>query len=182
MTDEAPSNRLNIGCGHDTRVGWINLDRVHLDGVDLVHDLTQCPWPFEGESFVEILAKDVLEHVHNLTEVITESHRVLKPGGTLTIQVPHFTSKDAFSDPTHVRPFSSLSFDYFTATHSRSYYAESNFSSVVERTILFDRRLGYPWNYLLQRLVNRSQSARNYYEGSPLRAFPATNVIVRLQK
>ena len=130
--------RLNIGCGHDTRAGWINLDRVHLDGVDLVHDLTQCPWPFEDESFVEILAKDVLEHVHNLTEVVTESHRVLKPGGTLTIQVPHFTSKDAFSDPTHVRPFSSLSFDYFTATHSRNYYSESNFSSVVERTILFD--------------------------------------------
>ena len=175
-------NRLNLGCGEAVRTGWVNLDRVDLPGVDVVHDLTQCPWPFPNESFSEILAKDVFEHVSNLVEIIEEAYRVLEPAGILTIQVPHFTSKDAFSDPTHVRPFSSLSWDYFTVQHSRNYYSKARFTDVVLRMILFDRRAGYPWNYLLQPIVNRSQGSRNFYEGSPLRIFPATNLLVRLRK
>ena len=45
--------------------------------------------PFEDESFDAILFLDVLEHVVDQKAVISEIQRVLKPGGTLILSVPH---------------------------------------------------------------------------------------------
>ncbi len=45
--------------------------------------------PLEDASFDGILFLDVLEHVTNEAAVIDEIRRVLKPGGTLVLSVPH---------------------------------------------------------------------------------------------
>ena len=45
--------------------------------------------PFEAESFDAVLFLDVLEHVVDQQAVLREIQRVLKPGGTLIISVPH---------------------------------------------------------------------------------------------
>lgn len=97
-------NKLNLGCGKDIREGWINLDSVALPNVDVVHDITALPLPFEDAWFDVILCKDVLEHVDYIP-VLKDLHRILKPGGKLLIQVPHFNSQDAYVDPTHCRFF-----------------------------------------------------------------------------
>jgi hypothetical protein len=45
LSDEPPlgqlpaQKRLNLGCGRDVRPNWVNLDRVSLPGVDVVHDI-----------------------------------------------------------------------------------------------------------------------------------------------
>ena len=107
-------NKLNVGCGKDIREGWVNLDSVKLPGVDVCHDINLLPLPFADAEFDEILCKDVLEHVEYIP-TLGEFHRILKSGGRLTIRVPHFTSKDAFSDPTHRKFFTSHTFRYFTS-------------------------------------------------------------------
>lgn len=56
-----------------------NVDVVVTPGV---------PWPLETASFDAILCTQVLEHVENLEHVLSEMHRVLKPGGAFLASIP----------------------------------------------------------------------------------------------
>ena len=107
-------NKLNLGCGENIKEGWVNLDSAALPGVDVTHDIEKIPFPFKDGEFDEILCRDVLEHVEYIP-TLRELHRILKPGGVLRIQVPHFTSRNNFVDPTHRRMFSISTFDFFAA-------------------------------------------------------------------
>lgn len=63
---EREGPKLNLGCGRDIRPqkeGWTNLDAVPLDGVDVVHDIVDLPYPFDDEAFEWVLASHVLEHI-----------------------------------------------------------------------------------------------------------------------
>lgn len=117
-------NKLNLGCGKDIQTSggnWVNLDRLNLPGVDVVHDLGKLPYPFEDGMFSYIKAQDVMEHLPNFTEdgrpmyvaFIEECHRLLEPNGTLWIQTPGWDASFMWIDPTHVRGFDVQSMDFF---------------------------------------------------------------------
>ena len=111
MTDR----RLNLACGHDIRSGWVNLDRQAREGVDVV--ATVPPIPFPDGHFDHILASHFLEHVPNgqpIIDVMNECHRVLRPGGTMHVEVPYWQSELYVRDPTHVAPWNPDKFAYFT--------------------------------------------------------------------
>jgi SAM-dependent methyltransferase len=179
--EDGPMQKLNVGCGKDIREGWVNLDLEPLPGVDFVHDINHLPLPFSDEEFDLISCKDVLEHVDYIP-AIRDLHRILKPGGRLIVRVPHFTSKDAYSDPTHRRFFTVQTFFYFMRPHFRSYYFDFHFSRFETLLIRFDKRSAYFYNYILEPLVNLTEATQNFYEGSPLRVFPATNIDITLVK
>jgi SAM-dependent methyltransferase len=174
---------LNLGCGTDIREGWVNLDRARLPGVDVVHDLSCLPLPFADGEFTEICAKDVLEHLDYIP-LLQELHRVLQVGGSLDVQVPHFTSAGNFIDPTHKRQFSIRTFEFFVAggEYARDYYFDFQFARLDHRRLTF---LGGPliWNKLISPLVNGHPKMQQYYELTFLsRLFPAENIVVRLVK
>lgn len=179
---ELQSRCLNLGCGTDIRTGWINVDRVALPGVDRVVDLSNFPWPLADQAFEFVLAKDVLEHCQNQVLVLEEIWRILQPGGTLRVQVPHFTSRGAHLDPTHLHSYSVETFDYFVVGHQRAYYTSTPYSGIDERRITFDTCGKLSWNKVLERFVNASRTAQRAYESTPLRIFPAMNVEVILRK
>ena len=86
-----PPLRLHIGCGERLLPGWVNADCVaRLPGVVTGLDLTALPYP-DG-SVDEILAEHVLEHLSFAEEALAwpEMVRVLRAGGTLTLEVPDF--------------------------------------------------------------------------------------------
>jgi hypothetical protein len=63
-----PIRKLNLGCGTDIQpstneVVWMHLDSAPLAGVDVVHNLTEFPWPLENDTLDEIKAHDILEHL-----------------------------------------------------------------------------------------------------------------------
>jgi SAM-dependent methyltransferase len=179
----AAVNRLNLGCGNDTRPGWINLDKKPLPGVDVVHDLNVLPLPFDAEQFDHILAKDVLEHV-DYVPLLRELYRVLRLGGTLAIQVPHFTSVDNYIDPTHRRLFSVRTFEFFVAGSNleRSYYFDFAYRQILGRRIGFFRG-PLVWDYVLEPIVNTCYRVQKYYELTFLsRLFPAQNLTLTLVK
>lgn len=62
--------------GHDHRNEEID---VYYDGKTL---------PFADESFDSIFSSEVFEHVFNLSQILDELYRVLKPGGNVLITVP----------------------------------------------------------------------------------------------
>jgi SAM-dependent methyltransferase len=170
-------DRLNLGCGDDILDGFVNVDIAPLPGVDLVHDLSDLPLPFEDESVSEIVCRDVLEHL-DYVPVLRDLHRILRPAGTIWISVPHYSSRSAFSDPTHRAWFSSYTWRYFTG-EKRGYYFDFRFSR-ADVKITFERH--FPYNRLVERFVNASDRCRRMYEGTPLRVFPAQNLEVTLTK
>jgi len=52
--------RLNLGAGHVTRAGYLNVDARELDGIDVVADVRHLP--FEKATVAEIYSAHVLEH------------------------------------------------------------------------------------------------------------------------
>jgi SAM-dependent methyltransferase len=105
--------RLNLGCGGRVLDNWVNVDTHPLPNVDVVHDLDLFPWPWPDDSVNQVVASHVFEHVRFPVEFVLECWRVLRPGGLLTIQCPHWTSENAFTDPTHVRFVTDRTFDYW---------------------------------------------------------------------
>lgn len=78
---EAPTIKLNFGCGENRITGWCNYDEEV--------DITQ-PLPFEDDHADFIFAEHVVEHVdyRAALKFFAECRRVLKPGGVIRIAVP----------------------------------------------------------------------------------------------
>lgn len=111
--------RLNLGCGARPILDYWNHDRTkHSEWVDVEWDLEQLPWPWIDEQFEEVLAQDVMEHLHlDVHEWLDECWRILKPGGVLKLRLPAFDHHLSYRDPTHQRVFHPESFFYWDPTH-----------------------------------------------------------------
>lgn len=100
--------KLNIGCGHARRDGYVNIDKVARYAPDLLWDLETTPYPFDDNSVEEISAHHILTHLGRRTPIflaiMKEFHRILAPGGTIDIITVHPRSDDYWADPTNVRP------------------------------------------------------------------------------
>ncbi len=110
-------NRLNVGCGRNIMEGWINLDMMMLDGVDIIADLDDCAntaLPMEDNMIDEFLLSHVIEHINSPLPLMQELYRIAKPSAKLVMRVPHGASDDAWEDPTHVRAYFTNSFGYFS--------------------------------------------------------------------
>lgn len=93
--------------------GWVNVD-IEDFGNNVIHDLQECPWPFEDDAFEHIEGIDVMEHMFNLKDAVNEMIRVGKPGCTYKIQVPSAEFPEAvWTDPEHWHGFAPRSFDYW---------------------------------------------------------------------
>ena len=142
---------LNIGCGRVHRPGAVNLDVNPDVGADVVHDLNCLPWPFEDGQFEQIYAYDVLEHVNDVPRVLEEIHRVSRPGATLHVTVPHFSSANAFTDLTHRHYFSWRSFDPYFAGDVLDFYSRARFRRKSTRISFYASLV----NRIVFRLANR---------------------------
>ena len=176
--------KLNLGCGHDIKPGWVNLDSKMLPGVDVAHDIESLPLPFDDEAFDEILAKDVLEHVEYIG-ILKDIHRILKTGGLVTVHVPHFTSVNNHIDPTHKKMFSIQTFEFFVknSTRGRSYYFDFSFKDITSKKIDFVKSGIYFYNHIIEKIVNYNDKTLRFYESTGFcRLFPAQNINITLIK
>lgn len=84
----------------------IGVDIVKCDGVDIVHDLTQFPYPFKDESVDMIFSSHFVEHLDGFERMkfFDECHRILKPEGKMRLLHPYYKSVRATQDPTHKWP------------------------------------------------------------------------------
>ncbi len=140
--------KLDIGCGNLKKEGYTGVDILKLPGVDIACDIQKGLPMVVSNSVDEIHCSMILEHINDLTTVMREFHRVLKPSGELIIIVPHCFSEMAFRDPTHCRYFTCRTFKYFDKSHSHSYYHDFHFKFISsrikisrEKPSLFDRFL-----------------------------------------
>lgn len=132
-------NKLEVGCGDNKRDGYMGMDIVQLPAVDVVHDMNIVPWPFGENSFEEIIFDDVLEHSKNFLGILSEVYRVSDSNAIIKISLPHFSSDNMYSDPTHTIFFSSRSFNYFdkSLNYKHSFYLQDVNFKIIKKYISF---------------------------------------------
>jgi predicted SAM-dependent methyltransferase len=86
-----PSLRLNLGCAKNwkrTDPDWVNIDADPAAEPDVLADAAALP--YDDATVDEIYAGHLLEHLPESLSLapLREWHRVLRPGGTLTVVVP----------------------------------------------------------------------------------------------
>ena len=120
--------RLNLGCGFDKREGWVNADSFPECSPDLLFDIESTPWPIQDNEYDYVLMKHVLEHVGAtfdiFASIMRELYRVIAPGGTIEIHVPHYRHDTWWSDPTHVRAFTPLTFQMMSKRQNDDWIAK----------------------------------------------------------
>lgn len=176
MTPDPPNAAriLNLGCGRKRVEGAVNLDLTPETAPDVVHDLNARPWPFPDGRFEEVLAFDVIEHLDSVIGTFEEIHRVCAHGARVRVTVPHFSSANAYVDPTHQHPFGWGTIDYVTGAAEFSFYTRVRFR-LARRQLLFHPSLV---NKLLWRLANRWPEA---YERRWAWIFPAWYLYLELE-
>jgi SAM-dependent methyltransferase len=111
--------KLDIGCGSKKKDGFIGIDRLKFDGVDVICEVGVAPLPYEENSVAEVYSSHFVEHLSapERIQFLNELYRVMKPGAKATIVVPHFASGRAYGDPTHQwPPISEFWFYYLNRT------------------------------------------------------------------
>jgi predicted SAM-dependent methyltransferase len=101
--------RLNLGGGNVRMPGWETVDFYSSCPACRV-DLLKFPWPWEDASVDAAAMFHFLEHVEELERTILEVHRILKPGGTFWVIVPHAKHPAAY-DISHRHRFTSTTFN-----------------------------------------------------------------------
>jgi hypothetical protein len=95
-----------------------------------------------------------------------EIHRVSTDDAIVHITVPHFSSSNTFTDPTHKHQFGWKSFHYITGEHELSFYTPCRFRRRTV-SIVFAPTLV---NKIVHRVANRFPEA---YEDRWAWIFPA---------
>jgi len=152
---------LDVGCGINKAAGAIGLDRNPHTRADVIADLDHFPFPFRDESFREVRAIHVIEHVADVMRTMEEFHRLLAPGGQAVIVTPHYTDFSSFCDPTHRWHLNSFSLRYFGEDNAGyGYYSHVRFREISTRV-----RVLALWRYLgFELLINRFVRFRRFWE------------------
>jgi hypothetical protein len=103
--EEAPLLKLNLGAGKSKMDGYLSVDSIPFDGLDVVCDLTKA-WPWSDNTVSDIHMSHVLEHFtgEERVHIFNEAYRVLVPQGKFFIVTPHWASQRAYGDFTHKWP------------------------------------------------------------------------------
>jgi SAM-dependent methyltransferase len=123
--------------------GWRELVTLDINPdhrPDVVWDLNVRPLPFADDTFDEVHAYEVLEHLGRqgdwraFFEEWSEWWRILKPGGLLIGTSPHWSSKWAWMDPGHTRAM---------GPEMLVFLDQSEYARQVGRTPMSDYRFVY---------------------------------------
>lgn len=157
FTAEAPYTELLLGSGsnRDRKVyhaadkkkpfkNLVTLDIEATHNPDVVHDLNVMPWPFADNSFDEVHAYEVLEHLGKQGDAksffahFSEIWRILKPDGCLYASCPMWDSPWAWGDPSHTR---------IITKHSLVFLSQEEYAKQVGITAMSDFRSLYKANF-----------------------------------
>ena len=100
-----PLLKLNLGAGKSRMDGYLSVDSIPFEGLDVVTDLRQT-WPWGDSTVSDIHMSHVLEHFtgEERVHIFNEAYRVLAPAGKMYIITPHWSSQRAYGDFTHKWP------------------------------------------------------------------------------
>ena len=109
--------KLDLGCGPHTKLeGAIGLDMRAAPHVDVVHDLNDTPYPFEDDTFDHVEMFHIIEHLDRPLDTMAEVHRIARPGATVRIITPHYSSQLSYGDLEHHHHLGYITFQTLQGT------------------------------------------------------------------
>lgn len=167
--------KLNLGSGQSPREeGWLNVDIIKTDNVDIVCDLSQGTFPWEDNSVGEVKSSHFLEHLDGLERIhlMNELYRILTPEvrnsmgelkippGKAQLIFPYYSSTRAIQDPLHkFPPLCEASFLYFNKQ-----WREANGLNHYPITADFNFSYGHAWDVTWgQKNIETRQFANLHY-------------------
>ena len=150
--------KINIGCGLNKKDDEFGVDINPRSNADMIFDLNKTPWEIEDSKFEVVYCDAILEHLHNFFGVMEEIWRISKNGAKIYINVPHFSDIAMYSDPTHVKFFSSNSFETLTGKNQWSFYTDARYEIIsmkIKLKSLF-RLIGF------ELLINLSKNNKKF--------------------
>jgi len=104
-TTPEESLKLDLGCGKNKQEGFLGVDSISFEGVDVVTDLRKA-WPWAENTVQEVHCSHFFEHLTQTERAHfwNELYRVLKVGAQARIISPHWSHSCAYGDPTHQWP------------------------------------------------------------------------------
>ena len=115
----ARGDLLDVGAGHVPYRRYVEehvnvyhtLDREkRIEEIDFVSDAQDMRSVILDDRYDVVLLLEVLEHVPNPSKVVAEIYRILKPGGTLILSVPHLSRL-------HEEPYDFYRYTKYGLTH-----------------------------------------------------------------
>jgi len=105
---------LELGCGNRKRNRQaIGIDMLDYPDVDIVGDVYEVLSALPNHSVDAVYSYHFVEHVTDVSKLLSELARVIKPNGYLKFVAPHFSNPYFYSDPTHRKFFGLYTFCYF---------------------------------------------------------------------
>ncbi len=170
---------LDVGCGGKKARGAVGIDRLDIPGVDIIHDLNVFPYPFKDDEFDRIILDNCLEHLNEPLDVLAELHRVARDDALVHIIVPHYSSCDYFTDPTHRHAFSSRSFDYLIPGTRLARYRYAEATPFAKQSVRIVVATGIATlDRLAESVINRFMHP---YELRLAWIFPASQIVADLR-
>lgn len=103
--------RLDLGCSYHKRDGYLGVDILKAEGVDVVCDA--CHMPFEDNTVEEIYSSYALEHIPDNLAVIKEMYRICKPDSKIRLILPHATCPAFYDDLTHYHKYTTRTWEHY---------------------------------------------------------------------
>ncbi len=176
---------IELGCGPNPPADVIGIDLLPLEGVHFVANLEEGLSEIPSNCADEIRSRHFMEHLSNFDKLLTDIHRILKPGGIHNVVVPHFSNPYYYSDYTHKRFFGLYSFDYFSNTEDQlkrkvpAFYGGVKFK-VIKRKIVFKNPDFFIRNQFNKRILtplfNLNSYMQELYESSFCWIFPCQEI------
>lgn len=110
---------IELGCGGNKRnKDAIGIDLLDSTDVDIQGDVYEVLEFFPDQSVDAVFAYHFIEHVPDVSKLLFELARIMKPNGVVEFVAPHFSNPYFYSDPTHRSFFGLYTFCYYASDSS----------------------------------------------------------------
>lgn len=159
--DEMPPGTvaLNLGCGQSRMDGFVNVDWMPDEAVDVACDLFAPNWPIADGSVGFVYMSHLLEHVPGAVWPVfwNEMWRVCADEARVMIMSPHARSDRFIQDPTHCQPLIDAKFMYLSKSWREANKLNHNYYGGKDLNFLQDIR---PWRMWHQDYAMRADDVR----------------------
>lgn len=106
---------LDVGCGHAKQKGFVGMDIVGHDCVDIIQDIQEFPWPIPDSICYQVLLSHVWEHIEPKYRfsMMDECWRICRHDGQMLIAAPYANSFLAHAHPAHYMCPNEACFQFF---------------------------------------------------------------------
>lgn len=84
--------QIDLGCGKNKIPGLVGVDVDPSSHADIIVNFEKEPIPLGDSTVEKVFSKQVFEHLEDPSRVLKELYRIVKDGGEIFVEVPHYSS------------------------------------------------------------------------------------------